>query len=176
MLKQTITYQNFDNEEVEETLYFNISKSVTIEKAEEVIARWTEVQNMLEGQQRDLEISEVKKLVNIVKYMMELSYGVRSDDGRYFEQSPELWAQFTQSAAFDHFLFSLFQDVTKCTTFVVGVFPKELQEEARKIVNQNGVDTRPLWEQQNRKPTPAEIQAMSKEEVAYAMQHQKYQA
>lgn len=191
MLKQTITYEDFDENQVTEDLYFNISRIVVVENAEELTRRWKEIEAMLKGdEKRELNTHEVMMLIGIVKYMMELSYGVKSDDGRVFDQSPELWNRFTHMAAFDAFLFGLFEDTNKATSFIAGIFPKSLRDEAAKVIAErtnyqavedkfsNAVsnDPRPNWQKENRKPTPAEIQAMSKDELAYAMQYQKPQA
>lgn len=176
MLKQTITYEDFDENQVTEDLYFNMSRIVVVENAEELTRRWKEIEAMLRGDEtRELGTHEVKMLINIVKYMMELSYGVKSDDGRVFDQSPELWNRFTHMAAFDAFLFGLFEDTNKATSFIAGIFPKSLREEAEKVISQKK-DEIPAWQKENRKPTPAEIQAMSKDELAYARQYQKPQA
>src|SRR6185503_9334522 len=123
MLKQTLTYEDFDENQVTEDLYFNISRIVVVENAEELTRRWKEIEAMLKGdEKRELNNHEVTMLINIVKYMMELSYGVKSADGRVFDQSPELWNRFTHMAAFDAFLLGLFEDTNKATSFIAGIF------------------------------------------------------
>lgn len=131
MLKQTVSYENFDGHTVTEDLYFNITKTELaneIEKAEE-IAR---LQTMFDGPQRELSAGEVKKLLELIKWLVKLSYGVRSEDGKRFVKTPQVWEEFTQTAAYDAFLFGLFEQPERAVQFMIGVVPKDLRGDVEK--------------------------------------------
>lgn len=131
MLKQTVTYENFDGQQVTEDLYFNITKTELadqIDKADEIAS----LQTMLSGPARELSVSEVKRILEVVKWLLKLSYGVRSDDGKRFIKGEHIWTEFTQTAAYDAFLFSLFSQPEKAVQFMVGVVPSDLRGDVER--------------------------------------------
>lgn len=134
MLKQLITYKNFDDETAEKVLYFNLSKT---ELAEHNVDLEAELQGILERIQQieknkdEATNADLRRLLELVKTLMRLAYGVRSDDGERFIKSPELWTEFTQTAAYDAFLFSLFENEEKAVAFMLGIMPAELREEGK---------------------------------------------
>lgn len=141
MLKQTVEYEDFDGEKVTESLHFNISKSELLEN----LHLRDEVQgmaHMLDGPERQLSTDEVRKLLDLVKSLIKLSYGVRKErDGRQtFEKSPEVWDAFQYSAAYDAFKFSLFENPEKAIAFVMGVFPPDLRAEAQKAMDEKQIE------------------------------------
>jgi hypothetical protein len=132
MLKKRHTYENYNDEQVTEDFYFNLTRS---ELAENLWIK-TKVDNLgglLEGEQRTLNPEDVAKILEVVKDFMRISYGVKSADGKRFVKSPELWTEFEQSAAYDSLLFSLFENPEEANNFIVGVMPKQLAEAAEKM-------------------------------------------
>lgn len=93
MLKQTVTYQDWDDNEVTDTLYFNISK-IELMNNLHLQDRIDKLQKMLEGGERQLTPTEVTEILEIVKILMELAYGVRSEDGKRFIKTQEVWQEF----------------------------------------------------------------------------------
>ena len=133
MIKETITYEDFNGDKQTEDLYFNITKT----ELSDFLDRYEELKRMqarFEGLSRDLNMSEIKEMIGVVKMFVEASYGVRSEDGKRFRKSPEIWADFRDSAAYDEFLFSLFQNPDKIMPFLNGIMPKDLKEEAEKQI------------------------------------------
>lgn len=133
MLKQTFTYEDFNGHQVTEDLYFNLTK-VELSENFWLKARVDEVQKMLTGPARDLQPEETFKILEVVKDFMRLAYGVRSEDGKRFVKGDQIWQEFSQSAAYDAFLFSLFESPEKAYSFVFGVMPKDLAEGAAKMM------------------------------------------
>ena len=130
MLKQTVEYTDFDDNKATETLYFNLTKSELTENLH-LKEELEGLQKMVTGERRELETSEVTQILELVKTFMRLSYGVRSSDGKRFIKTPELWTEFTQTAVYDAFLFSLFEDPTRAVNFMSGILPLDLRERAR---------------------------------------------
>lgn len=134
MLKQTVTYYDFDDNESQETLYFNLTKA---ELADNLYLQTEleELQEIFKGKQRDLEVPEIQRIIDLVKTLMRLSYGIRSEDGKRFIKSEEQWVEFTQTAVYDTFLYSMFEDASKAVEFMTGILPKDLRAEAQKMVD-----------------------------------------
>ena len=134
MLKQLITYKNFDDVQVDKVLYFNLSKT---ELAEHNVDLEAELQGILERIQQieknkdEATNADLMRLLELVKTLMRMAYGIRSEDGERFIKSPELWTEFTQTAAYDAFLFSLFENEEKAVAFMLGIMPAELREEGK---------------------------------------------
>lgn len=130
MYKQKITYEDFDGEMVTETLYFNITRSrlmanLTLQDELE------DLQSDLSGIERELTNTEKQRILDMVKKFMELSYGIRSADGKKHDQRPEVWEEFQQTAAYDAYLMSLFAE-NKAMDFLIAVMPKSLMEQVEK--------------------------------------------
>ena len=135
MYKKTIKYTDFDGNEREDTLYFNLSK---IEITELEMSYPGGYANKLKeiGNSGDN-----REIFHVFKSIVEKSYGVKSEDGRHFRKSPELTADFTDSAAFDQFMFDLLSDGGyTAAEFVNGIMPdtgmtnEDLYERTRKLI------------------------------------------
>src|SRR5687768_2000021 len=129
MLKKTVTYIDFNDVKQEETLYFNISKSTLLENLD-IQDQITEIQKSFEGPERELTTAEKRAILELVKRVIRISYGERSADGKRFNQKPEVWEAFVESAAYDEFLISLFTNVDEAYAFILGVMPADLREQA----------------------------------------------
>ena len=131
MLKQTVTYTDFDDVQHTETLYFNISKSELLANIA-LKDRLEKTAAMLQGVSRDLTVDEIKEVVELVKIFMKISYGIRSEDGRRFKKNDQIWEEFTETAAYDEFFMSLFTEPNKAVEFLMNVVPKDLREQAEQ--------------------------------------------
>lgn len=129
MLKKTITYEDFDDNTVTDTLYFNITKTELSENFH-LIEKFESLQKIFEVK-HDLPMEEIQQILDFVKTLMKLSYGIKSSDGKSFEKSHELWTKFTQTAAYDTFTFSLFENPEEANDFMIGIFPKDLIAQAK---------------------------------------------
>jgi hypothetical protein len=136
MLKQTINYTDFDGNPAEETLYFNLTK-IEIADNLDLKEQVEKIQKSFEGESRTLETHEVQAILALVKRLMCLSYGVRSADGKRFIKSDELWTEFTQTAVYDEFLFSLFKDPQNAFAFILGILPQDIRAEAEAMATTN---------------------------------------
>ncbi|ADD81063.1 gp065 [Rhodococcus phage ReqiPoco6] len=130
MLKQTVEYTDFDDNRCAETLYFNLTKTELAENAH-LTDRLEKMQKMFGGEKRQLETSEIQQLLDLVKTIMRISYGVRSADGKRFIKTEEQWVEFTQTAVYDEFLISMFTDPDKMFAFMYGIMPADMREQAK---------------------------------------------
>lgn len=139
MLKQTVSYTDFNDQETTETLYFNLTKTELADNLN-LEDELQKIQTDFTGRgDRPLEKHEIRRVLELVKTFMRLSYGVRSEDGKRFRKTPEIWEEFTETAAYDAFLFSLFQDPEKAFGFMIGILPKDARDAAIKAAEKDGL-------------------------------------
>lgn len=139
MLKQSVSYTDFDDNECVETLYFNLTKTELTDNLN-LKDELEKIQQDFTGQpKRNLEEHEIRRILDLVKTFMRLSYGIRSEDGKRFIKTPEIWTEFTQTAAYDSFLFGLFENPSNALAFMTGILPKDLRSRAlEEATKQNG--------------------------------------
>ena len=136
MLKETVSYEDFDGNKQIETLYFNLSKTELMEQRD-LRGRLQKALDIFEGEKRDLTEDEIYIFLDLIKELIRISYGVRSEDGKRFSKTDKVFDDFRFSAAYDAYLFSLFENPEKVTKFVQGILPKGLREEAEKSISEN---------------------------------------
>lgn len=128
MLKLSVKYTDFNDVEREEDAYFNLSKTEILNNPG-LLERFESIQKELSNKET-FEEKEMRILLDLTKDLMELSHGVKSDDGRRFEKTYDTWLDFSQSAAYDELLLSMFVEPQKVLDFLFGIFPQDLITQA----------------------------------------------
>lgn len=123
MLVQNVKYTNFNGEEVEETVYFHISKAELI---------GMKYDGFVEAVEKMKQTKNEKDLYNAFLDIVKMSYGVKSEDGRRFIKDEDLTQEFIQTAAFDQIWWKMFTDPNYSIEFINGVIPDNLDYEIRK--------------------------------------------
>jgi hypothetical protein len=121
MIKQDITFENFDGETVTETHYFHLSKSELLDMASEgdggLASRLVNLGTNPDG----------GAVVRTFKDVIRASYGQRVDgSGSQFFKRPDLTEAFLGSLAFDQLLTDLLTDVPAAISFINGLIPKDI--------------------------------------------------
>lgn len=130
MLKKTVTYVDFNDNERTETLYFHLTQTELVEMAMEMPdgvsdAVGTDPSKVDEGAAAKLmDTLGGKGILDFIKKLLLKSYGVKSEDGRRFEKSEELSKEFSQTLAFDAIIMELMSNEEAATNFVMAVIPK----------------------------------------------------
>lgn len=166
MLKKTIKYKDFNDEEVEEDFYFHLSKAEIVELEMSVDGGLSEsLKKIVASEDTKMIIAEFKKIIL-------MSYGQRSDDGRFFRKTQELRDEFESSEAYSTLFMELLTDMTAAIEFINGIVPTGLMEEAAAVIAQQ--ETQPQLEAvpdaipDNPEPeviTKAELNQMSGEDL-----------
>lgn len=117
MIKETITYTDYNGVERTEDFYFNLTK-----------AEVTEMQLQTEGGlsemiERIVKAQDVPQIVGIFKTIILKAYGVKSADGRRFIKNDQLRDEFSQTEAYSQLFMALATDADKAADFVNGVLP-----------------------------------------------------
>lgn len=157
MLKKTVTYVDFNGDEVTEDLYFHLSK------AEIVALELSEKGGLSEQLKRIVAAEDGKAIISEFKNILLSSYGKRSEDGKRFIKNQAIREEFESSEAYSTIFMELVMDAGVAAQFVKGIVPTDLAEEAAKVVA--GPVAVPDPTPEPRTITRAELVAMPKTEL-----------
>lgn len=127
MIKETITYVDYDGNKRTEDHYFNLSK-----------AELTELQMSKKGGfhsylTRIMSSNDTPEIMSVFKEIITMSYGRKSDDGRRFIKNNELLEDFLQSEAYTEFLMKIIGEEGEAAKFINGLMPSDLMSEIEKM-------------------------------------------
>lgn len=118
MFTDTITYEDFNGNETSQEVYFNISKM-------EAIGLETMYPGGYSKKLEEISKSEdAKEIFDTLKDFVDISYGVKSEDGKRFVKSDEELEKFKSSPAYDEFMLKLLGEEDYALNFTLGTFPK----------------------------------------------------
>lgn len=132
MLKKTITYVDYDDQERTEDFYFNLNKAEIIE--------WLATKG---DYTIDVVLEQMRKKMNargIMEAFRDLiyrAYGEKSLDGRRFIKTPEVKANFMETEAYSALFTELVTDAQAAADFFNGIIPKNLGDEVKKIMKEH---------------------------------------
>lgn len=118
MLKRDITYTNFDDEQVTETYYFNLSKPELMEFKIDFEGGVSQIMEKM------LKDKDEKGMLEWFRKFILMGYGER--DGDRFIKSEEIGEKFTQTAAYAQLFAELMTDEYAFVDFLIGMLPKDL--------------------------------------------------
>ena len=186
VLKQTVHYLDFNDQPQTEDLYFHLTRSDVMENLLPMLPRLEAFQaKAMAAGDRNLTPEEVLEFLQILKVFIGDSYGIRDEDGKHFRKKingVNVYDDFRDSAAYDAFLMSLFEDLEKANKFLTGILPKSLLEQiAQETANGQNVETIktggelnatseevPAYIRENREPTQRELASMSPDQLQEA--------
>lgn len=124
MFKETITYTDYNGVERTEDFYFNLSKG---EIAKMQLAHSG---NLADWMQSVIEAKDQQKIVDLFNEIVDMSYGIKSEDGRRFIKTPQVLEEFKQTEAYSDFYFKLVTDAAYASKFVNAIIPADIQAQA----------------------------------------------
>lgn len=124
MIKQVITFEDFNGNSRTEEFWFHLSKSELVEM---------ELANNGFGEylQRIIAASNGRAIMDEFKKIILGAYGIRSDDGRRFIKSPEISLEFSQTPAYDQLFLQLVTNAQFSSDFINGLVPADLAAQVR---------------------------------------------
>lgn len=122
MIKQTITYTDFNDEEVTEDFYFNFTLLEIVEQIE--VNKLEEKMSLL------TKTNDGPGAYRIFKGIVLDAYGHKTPDGRQFKKNPDIRAEFESSPAISEMIISFLQDEALGVAFLSGLLPKDKMEQA----------------------------------------------
>lgn len=133
MLKKEITFNDFNGNEVTKVFYFNLSVDETLELG-------LSYDGGLESYiQRLIESEDVMEIYQILKKIVLMSYGEKSDDGLRFIKTLEAQKAFSETNAFSDLMFSFIQKPEEAAKFINAIVPNDKIEEMTDSVSGNNV-------------------------------------
>lgn len=117
MFKHTVKYVDFDGNNREEDLYFHLSP-----------AEMTQFEYSVKGGMKNFLEKAIKDqdgptMMKFFVRMVEMAYGRKTNDGRRFEKSQEIYDDFSQTNAYNALFMQLVTDEAFAQKFVNAVFP-----------------------------------------------------
>lgn len=119
MIKKTVTYQDLDGNDVTEDFYFNFTKAELAEMA------LSEKGGLAEKFKAMIASEDQKEIMATFKWLLGLSVGRRSEDGKRFMKSQTITDEFMQSDAYSVVFMELLTDSGAAAAFVRGMVPSE---------------------------------------------------
>jgi hypothetical protein len=160
LLKKSITYTDFNGDEVTEDFYFNLTKAelIEIEMAHEG--------GLSESLKKIVKSEDGAKIMAEFKYIILMAYGERSLDGKRFSKSQHLREQFESTEAYSELFVSLVTDPEAAAEFVQGVMPKDLMDQAQMVMElENQEPEQPAEEPQSIYNPPEKVRMITQAEA-----------
>lgn len=119
MLKETLTYVDYDGNERKEDFYFNLNQA-------EVAKMELSAEGGMQAKMNRLVASnDAGTIAQIVEDVILAAYGVKSPDGKRFIKSKELSEEFKQTEAFSQLYIRLITNPDEMAKFVNGIVPQK---------------------------------------------------
>lgn len=136
MIKKTITYTDFNDKEQTVDAYFHIS-------IPELIQLETEYDGGLkETLERMMSSTSQHDLVRFFSRLIDISYGVRSEDGSAFVKDDERGKAFRHTAAYAQLFEDISGDADLAIEFIMGILPTKLQAEIKSAEARGELSTK----------------------------------
>lgn len=117
MYKQSITYTDYNGIERTEDFYFNLTAAELTKRELTTPGGWAA------KLQAVADSKDVPAIINAFNDIIDMAYGVKSEDGRRFIKSKEITDEFKQTPAYDELIMSFLTDVNAAVEFVNGIVP-----------------------------------------------------
>ena len=127
MIKETITYEDFNGNQRTEDFYFNLTKAEITEMQLSTTGGFDEMVKKI------IAAQDTPALIDIFKKLVLKAYGEKSDDGkRFMKKGGALAEEFAETNAYSELFMKLATDSDAAIRFINGVVPADLAQEAAK--------------------------------------------
>lgn len=123
MIKETITYTDYNGVERKEDFYFNLTKAEIMEM------EMSTKGGLAEMIQRIVAAQDQPAIIKIFKDLIIKAYGVKSPDGKRFIKNDEVVNEFVQTEAFSQLFMKLATDSDAASKFVNGIVPADMAKQ-----------------------------------------------
>lgn len=127
MYVKTMKTTDFNGVEKEVVIRFNITETELTDMA---LSKGGGLEEYLK---RIIGTKNLPELNELFKTIIDLSYGVKSDDGVYFRKSPELLADFKATQAYSDFCMELLTNVDEANRFIDNIIPTKMKADIYSI-------------------------------------------
>jgi len=125
MLKKEIEFVDFNGVTRKELFYFNLKNNELLEMELSSYGGFEERVNRIIREQNQ------KKLIKLFKEFILAAYGIKSDDGRRHDKSPQITADFVGTNAYSKLFMELAFDADAGAEFINGLVTQEQLAEVK---------------------------------------------
>ena len=179
MIKKTITFTDFDGNEITEDWYFGLSPAEiaelelnsngTLSERLERVGQSLEEKEGEDPEKRNERVIRASggEIIQLFRELLMMSVGKRSEDGRRFLKSQDLTDDFVQTGSYSNLLMDLVSNPGTAAEFINGIMPTEAIEKLKQgqPVTDLPLPEKPQWYTEGRVPTDAEIKATNDPEL-----------
>lgn len=127
MLAKTLTYKDFNDQEVTDTFYFNLTEAELLE---------LNIRDDLEAVGKS---GNANKIMDTFKRILKASYGVRTPGGARFLKTDQDWNEFVSSTAYSDIFIQLVTDAEYAAAFIRELVPADLAARVEAKKAQSGM-------------------------------------
>lgn len=120
MLSKAITYEDLDGKQVTETFHFHLNKAEIAELELSYDGGLSAFIKTL------VDANDGGVILKVFREIITMTVGRRSEDGKRFEKSKEITAEFMQTGAYSELLMDLAQDADAAVGFIKSVVPSDM--------------------------------------------------
>lgn len=124
MLKKTITYTDYNDNERTEDFYFNLTKAELVEMEMGITGGLTEMINRIVAAQ------DMPTIIKTFKDIILKAYGQKSPDGKRFEKSDKIRDEFSQTEAYSVLFMELATSPDAAANFLNALVPSDIKDQA----------------------------------------------
>lgn len=132
MYTKTITFEDYNGVKRTETHYFNMNKAE--------LTKWlttTGEATLDKVLMRLYTERNGREIINIFENLLKITYGKKSDDGRKFIKSDEIWEDFHQTEGYSELFMELISDGNAVSEFVNKTLPSDVSSDIQKAIKDN---------------------------------------
>ena len=122
MIKKTMTYTDFNGVERTEDFYFHLTEAEIMEMEIGTAG------GLAEMIKRIVDAKDYPTILKTFKDVVLKAYGIKSPDGRRFEKSEQISAEFAQTKAYSMLFVELATNHEVAAEFINGVIPQEAKK------------------------------------------------
>lgn len=126
MIKKTIKFVDFNDNERTEDFYFHLNKA-EIAKMEMSVKG-----GLAEQIKRIVAAQDQPAIIEVFENLIQKSYGVKTSDGRGFVKKPEYLESFMATEAYSILFMELATDTNAASEFINGIIPADMARELDK--------------------------------------------
>lgn len=128
MIKEPITYTDYNGNERTEDFYFNLTKA-------EIMKMELGVKGGLaELIQRIVAAQDTPAIIEIFENLIQKSYGVKTPDGRGFMKRKEDLDAFMATEAYSILFMKLATDADAAAKFINGIVPADMSQKTATVL------------------------------------------
>ena len=128
MIKEPITYTDYNGTERTEDFYFHLTKAEIMKMELGVKGGLAEAIN------RIIAAQDTPAIIEVFEDLIKKSYGVKTPDGRGFLKRPEDLEAFMATEAYSILFMKLSTDADAAAKFINGVVPADMSQKNATIL------------------------------------------